>query len=921
MSDSNGTHRISTQSASIMRNALSILFFVTALVLTSCGSGGGDASSSLRIRCLGGQAFCIISCDLGCSQTGCSVTEIAENQRIRFKFSDAVAPDTVNGASISIRTATGVAPAGDFQVTGSEVVFVPRVTTVNGVSTFGFQRNESYIITLAGGPSIAQSVKNLSGDGLEQEFSCTVVASLGILDEDQAPPMVELIAPTQLTNAPVNPTIVLRFSELIDTTPLQVSLGEASPIRVVLRGQLPNGLCDEEAEGIALGGLPQLSTEVVGQREVTVVTYTPSVQLPGNSCLTVRVTADLRDLSGRSAVPAKFIILTQEGVSTPIEITETFQSNSKQEPVVSGGTWGGAQGPGARPGLIGGDGRHGSFDPTLGNPVGANTFEWNTDLFVIPQSVSLTGQEYTITDGRFFFTDFSVPEGTTVRFTGTVPPVVRVRGDVNIAGTIDVDGSDLPFTIQTSGPATGLRASTFNARIGNPTTAVQQGTLGGPGAGRGGNGGQEGDDTGPLIVGGINLTDGQPGEDIGLRAGHAYAGNAAGTGGVGSIQTPATGTWGSAPFPTVGNVYSAYFSPGGGGGGFNGPGGQAATPVHTNTTNTIISEPIVAGGQAFSLMPYPPTSPPPGYTSLDHFLVAGSGGGGGGSHGYGLLAIGPNPTERWMKGHAGTGGGGAAAIRCGGTMTIAATAVFTARGGQGVVISGDDPNSTSTTDTYGISSPGGGGSGGSFVLQAGRDLSFGGTLDTRGAAGSQVGFMVNTLQAMTGQAGNGSDGYFRLEANGVVAFGGTSFPSFVNGENSGPLTDRDDLSGDASLWYATGLVFPPTWERYELDVDTDGDGVVDITYTDSGAAGTQKAFEVGGPITLPVVIEFQGAELDQSGTTPIEGTIKPWREGVGSGSGPGIQLDSITGFRFRMTYNRALFPDMVVTALRVFART
>ena len=159
----------------------------------------------------------------------------------------------------------------------------------------------------------------------------------------------------------------------------------------------------------------------------------PSVQLPGNSCLTVRVTADLRDLSGRSAEPAKFIILTQEGVSTPINITETFSSNAQQEPVVSGGQWGGAAGPGARPGLIGGDGRHGSFDPTLGNPVGGNTFEWNTDLFVIPQSVSLTGQEYTITDGRFFFTDFSVPEGTTVRFTGTVAPVIRVRGDVNIA--------------------------------------------------------------------------------------------------------------------------------------------------------------------------------------------------------------------------------------------------------------------------------------------------------------------------------------------------------------------------------------------------------------------------------------------------------------------------------------------------------
>ncbi len=137
-----------------MRNALPLLFFIAVLALSGCG-GGGDASSSLRIPCPGGQAFCVSECDLGCTGTGFSITEIAENQRIRFRFSDEVDPQTVNGSSISIRTATGVAPAGDFSVSGAEVVFIPRVTTTNGVSSFGFQRNESYIITLAGGGSIA----------------------------------------------------------------------------------------------------------------------------------------------------------------------------------------------------------------------------------------------------------------------------------------------------------------------------------------------------------------------------------------------------------------------------------------------------------------------------------------------------------------------------------------------------------------------------------------------------------------------------------------------------------------------------------------------------------------------------------------------------------------------------------------------
>ena len=141
--------------------------------------------------------------------------------------------------------------------------------------------------------------------------------------------------------------------------------------------------------------------------------------------------------------------------------TETFQDGSQQEPVVSGGTWSG----GARPGLVGGDGRHGSFDPTLGVAIGGNVFEWNTDLFVIPAASSLTGQEYTVTDGQFFFSDMTVEEGTTIRFTGSTPPVIRVRGDVEISGTIDINGVDIPGTIQTSGPSTGLRVSTFNLSL------------------------------------------------------------------------------------------------------------------------------------------------------------------------------------------------------------------------------------------------------------------------------------------------------------------------------------------------------------------------------------------------------------------------------------------------------------------------
>ncbi|MGK0204932.1 MAG: hypothetical protein ACI9S9_004018, partial [Planctomycetota bacterium] len=660
-----------------MRNALSILLFASVLVLVGCSGGGTSSSSSLRIRCLGGQNFCIISCDLGCSDTGCAVTEIAENQQLRFKFSDEVDASTVTGSSISIRTATGVAPAGDFEVIGNEVVFRPRVSTINGISTFGFTRNESYILSLAGGQSIAQSVTNLSGDGLSQEFTCTVVASKGILDEDSAPPTVELLSPTVLVNAPVNPTIVLRFSELIDTTPLQVSLGEASPIRVVLRGTLPNGECDNDSEGTALEGVPQLSTEVVGEREVTVVTFQPSVQLPGNSCITVRVTADLRDLAGTSGIPAKFVFLTEQGISTPIEITETFAGNSKQELQISGGVWGGAQGPGARPGLVGGDGRHGSFNPGLGTNAGGGLFVWNVDNTLIPETSSLTGLEYQVTDGRFFFTDLIIPAGTTIRFVGSVPPVIHVRGQVVIDGNIEVDGVNGPGVIATSGGAFGQMVTNFASRA---SLTGQPGSFGGVGGGRGGAGANRCDNTGPTIVGGVNLTNGQPGQDLRVPAGHAYTGAVTGTGGVGSVLMPSTGIW-AVPTPTI-TVWCAYFSPGGSGGGFNSAGTTAAVPVFsgTGTGNGIVTVPAVAGGVMFDLMPYPPVGAPSTYTSLEHFTVGGSGGGGGGTHGYGNLALSTTPAV-WISGHAGTGGGGAVAIRSGGSIVISGQAVLSARGG------------------------------------------------------------------------------------------------------------------------------------------------------------------------------------------------------------------------------------------------
>ncbi|MCC7063398.1 MAG: hypothetical protein IT456_11375 [Planctomycetes bacterium] len=892
-----------------MRNAysLSVLSGLLALTFAACSGGGGtDSTSSVRIPCAGGEAFCLISCDLGCSQTGCSITEIAENQRLRFTFSDRLAQDSVSNSSVSIRTLTGVAPDGDLVVSNNVLTFVPSVRTINGVSSFGFQRNETYIITLSGGASSPFSIRNTGGGRLTKEFSCTVVASRGIADDDQQPPSASLVAPTNTNAAPLDPTIVLRFSELIDTTPLRGALTPSSPLRYTLRRAISgaNGLtCDRDSAGTVLLGIPRLSTEHVGDHDVTVVTFKPTVQLPGESCVEVVVTADLRDLSGRQATPAAFEFFTQAGVSTPLTFSEAFGSPANLDELVSGGTWNG----GARPALIGGDGRHGSFDPSTGSGGQSSEYTWNLDQVIIPSSQSLTGLEYTITDGKFYFTDFTLPAGITLNFVGSVPPQIYVRGKATVAGTIRLNG---------------VAMTTFNGRGGSSSPAPfiegQVGSIGGAGGGRGGKGGKEcaGGGAESQVINGVLtfLNNGQNGDDVKLLAGHAYAVNAGGTGGRGGTLHPSNGLVPPANTATaLSGIYNPFFAAGGSGGGMSLAGSQATvSPFNLLQVNTIPSP-----GAQFNLFPYPPVSAPAGYSSLNHFVVGGSGGGGGASHAFGTFNIAGTTFDRFVAGAGGSGGGGALALRAGSDLSIAGTASLQAKGGAGVLIRGND--STATTNVnWGVTSPGGGGSGGSFLLQSGANLQMLGTIDTSGGNGSSTGQIFTAQFNVASQAGAGSPGFYRLEAPSSITVGSaTNVPAYSAAVNSGVLTDSDPFSGCTSLWRSSNLIFPPEWVSYELDVDTDGNGTVDVTFTDSGAVGSQVANDINGP----VVIQFQGAVIDQATGLPTDGVTGPWRYGVGAGAVPGIGLDSATGFRFMMTFNRGGFPDCVVKALRVNART
>ncbi|HEX6813950.1 MAG TPA: hypothetical protein VF384_20170 [Planctomycetota bacterium] len=598
-------------------------------------------------------------------------------------------------------------------------------------------------------------------------------------------------------------------------------------------------------------------------------------------------------------------------VGLPLDVNslvETFATAGNRDPHASGDAWTGGN---VSPVALGGDGRHGSFDHTHGTVNPAGEFVFDNLNFLVTAERSLTGQAYVVNDGRYYFTDFAVPAGVTVRFVGSVPAQVFVRGQTDIRGTIEVSGAEMPFWVPTIAPAVGQKVSTFDSRGVNQFQTGQPGGTPGCGGGRGGDGGNECRSIGPEIAPGLPPPfDGKVGQDVRVSAGHAYAASSVGTGGVGGVLHPASGL--TVNLPLVGTLYRAHFSMGGSGGGFSGPGG---TSSGTALIGAQLS-PTVGPSAAFPLMPFPPATPPPGYTSLDHFLVGGSGGGGGGSASFGTIgfaAVATVPPNVYQAGHGGTGGGGAVAVRSGGALTVTSTATLRAKGGAGVIINGDSPLTPSTPDlNNGVSSPGGGGSGGSFLLQSSDTVTFQGIVDTAGGAGSRTAFITPASINQITQAGSGAPGFYRLEAQGAITFAGTGTPAFVASDNSGPLTDRDDRSGSRSFWMQPPTSELPVYLRYELTVDVAGSTVL---FSDDPTVSLLRADDPNGA----AVLRIQGARTDPLTGLVVPSTIGPWRTSLLPGGESSINRDRAKVIRFDLVLNKSLGP-VAVRELRLFWR-
>jgi hypothetical protein len=893
---------------------LSLPLLVSLFVLLGGCSGGSSGSSSSTPSCADpSDKFCLVSCNLGCSVSGsCLVTEIAQNQPIVLNFSLPIDPATVTNTSVSLKTANGESPTGRFVVDGSSLVFQPEARLVGGNTVFGFRPQETYLLSLLAGSNAA--LRATSGELLATPVVCSLSVTRGLIDLDGQPPTAELLVPTATSEVDPRSPIVVRFSELINTSNFGINT-EVSPIRYTLArsstdpvsGALicPGG-ADAKEGPILIQGVPVASVEINGDVPQTVVTLQPAVSLPSGGCVYVWIQAGaVRDLAGTPSVESVFRFTLAAGSSEPQTVTETFASDQRLDRVASGGSWVGGV---ATPANLGGRGVHGSFNPSDGAVDGTGAFVWNTDLQLIPAERALFGSSrpefLQVVDGQFEFTDFIVPSGVRVRFRGSKPAVIRVRGQVRIDGELLLDG--------------GVPSTTFDpaATLGGgfpPTYLAVDGQNPAPGGAGGGDGGRGA--RGCSGTQALPENSGQRGEDLVVPAGSGYAGMVAGTGGRGGPLFPASGLFQDVTLNLFGSI-CGQLAGGGGGGNFLGgaaPGRAIATfsPAPGNVTDLGPNGPVGNSLPAVVL-------PPSGVSSLEHFLVGGAGGGGGGSQPLNMTTqqIG-SEMRPWHAGAAGCGGGGAIALRAGHSVTLSGSGRISARGGGGITFNGTSPNPANPP------SPGGAGSGGSILIQVENValLSQGGVLDVRGGAENRLIKSQFLPPPAESSGGAGGRGFARIEADNISANQvGTIEPSAsAQGDHFGPMDDTDDFSGFVSLWRPTRQVFEPGYISYRLTAVIQGQQVV---FSDSTAPGE---FNPANRDDLPLRIYLQGGSVNASSEL-LEGEPTVWVDFVNPNAG-GLSISTAndadgqpvdaTGFRFMILFNRTVETDIVIEEFTV----
>ncbi len=824
-------------------------------LLAACSSGGeaGANGGALFVR------SCSLGCSDGSSgaQVSCQVTNTVQNTEISVLFTEPVDIGTVSASSFRVvNVDNGTTPVGEYfldPANPNRVVYRPALTfDLNGNPSFGFDPNTAYGITIPGelqgdtGPFI----RSATGRANQSRLQCTILTTDQVTDPVPGDPLVEIYADyveydaggaqtginrvanafgffdqfgtdglaDNLVNGGAEVRDVLRtgtvyilFKDVMNPATLANPITQTAPF-VTIRTDPDGDLADASDRLPPVAGSYRVSVDT--ERLETLLSFTPATSFlsagggaPANPRrMAVDIPTACLDLTGNPARPANgggvSGFVTEEGTVTPIVMPgggEGFNNNAGENGPESGAIWG--TNNRLATDLGGGSGRLGSLVVAVGETLTLNTDSQDFPLGVVTNLIgnaNMAGDfptAITVTDGVFEFSSLTVQPGGILKFVGSNPARVLVRGELDITAGALVD---------LSGAGGGVHDST----TAQPEVDLAGGFSAPPaGAGAGGFGGDRHDfdpvGLNPSVfiaIGGVDIPEGvaddQDGRDGGGLGGGVVA---AGTGGAAHpLNYPSEDTLALAPLVGLGShgagaafPFTATFNNGfpdgchvlvvgtaGSGGGYAINGTDAVSdapdPASTLPLGNFNNGLANAGGVAPALAA--PDENNAGYTqrTLDWsqgFLLGGSGGGGGGLHPYntrsnlGFNQTCPNPLNDsilyavWADHSGARGGDGGGALHLAAGKRIRINGNIDLSGGDGGSSTGG-----SALDPGRFAMPGGGGSGGALRVQAPviQISPASNRIDVSGGSGGAGSWAANIF------GGDGSMGLVRIESKDSV---------------------------------------------------------------------------------------------------------------------------------------------------------
>jgi hypothetical protein len=477
-----------------LRLTLGSIVSLAAAVGTGCSGGGGGGGG-------GSNAMTIVQCSLQCNdsallpQVSCGVTNVFVNQEIRISFSNPIDPTSVSNNSFQMLDPQGKAPAASFTIDSLDprtLIYRPEVTfDSSGNPIFGLTEDQSYSFKIPGknNGDLQPFIRDTLGNVNSKRLECTLVASQGIRDANPGRPRASVFVLRAETAACMEPGAEIpdfvRFGEDDSGCPIvgeevgdprffiatqATRVHRNSPVRIVFDdvmnpATLANPVTGDssfvrafvDADGNILDRSDQVRLE--GSFTVTIdqtvppsttLIFTPAGGFPSAGVddahprtIVIELSPQISDLGGNALInPGNFAFVPEKILFAPLMITEPFVDPSREDQVRTGSVWGSgmlATGPG------GGSGRLGDLTVLPGNVVELNTdhetFASITNPLIFnPANIIDRPANFAVDGGVFEFARLRVDAGGTLRFKGSHPARIYVRGVADVQGLIDVSG-------------------------------------------------------------------------------------------------------------------------------------------------------------------------------------------------------------------------------------------------------------------------------------------------------------------------------------------------------------------------------------------------------------------------------------------------------------------------------------------------